>query len=222
MSQSDSTAGTLKFNRRAIRKKNLHDLILTLLTASQIGKLRARYAEGRENIAELSRISNCPPVLLYSILTPLWSKTPIKLRMLRLEKSVVLLRNRGMSEKKIAMELDIPIAVVREHGSHRFSERIAAQRPWYQLRAPKPKDPNVYEYDESTLPPTTRLGWQDGTLLDIPAAIKGRCPSCRCIVSLPCLACRVREDREKGLIPPISVDDEREEEEWLEPDLLFQ
>jgi len=211
-----------KPNRRTVRRKNLLELILSLLSPGQVRKLRARYAEGRSTIAELSRQSQCPPVLLYCILTPLWSKTPIKLRLLRIEKSVMLLKSQGLSEHKIAAQLKLPLAVVREHGSRRFSEQVMAERSWYHLRAPRPKDPNVLEYEESTLPPTTRLGWQDGALMDIPAAVKGRCPTCGHLVAIPCLACRVRADMANRTILPAGEYEETEDEEEMEPDLLFR
>jgi hypothetical protein len=202
-----------KPNRRAIRRRHLLDLILSLLTPQQIRRLRVRYAKGKENIAELSRISHCPPVLLYCVLTPLWSQTPVKLRLLRVEKQVTLLLNRGMSETRIATELKLPLAVVREHGAQRFGESVAAERPWYQLRAPKPKDPNLFEYDESTLPPTNP---------EIAAAKVGRCETCGHLVSLPCLACRVRADMTTRVIPPATESDEQDEDEYVEPDLLLR
>lgn len=201
-----------KPNRRAIRRRHLLDLILSLLAPQQIRRLRIRYAKGKETIAELSRLSRCPPVLLYCLVTPLWSQTPVKLRLLRIEKRVTLLRNQGLSEPRIAAELKLPVAVVREHGSQRFSERVAADRPWYQLRVPKPKDPNQIEYEESTLPPTSP---------EIPAARMGRCPTCGHLVSLPCLACRVRADMATRVIPPATEQDEPDEDEYIEPDLLF-
>ncbi len=90
-----------KPNRRAIRRRHLLELILSLLTPQQIRRLRVRYAKGRETIAELSRLSHCPPVLLYCVLTPLWSQTPVKLRLLRVEKQVTLLLHHGMTETRI-------------------------------------------------------------------------------------------------------------------------
>ena len=211
-----------KPSRRVVRRKNLLELILSLLSPSQVRNLRAGYAEGKMTIAELSRQSLCPPVLLYCILTPLWSKTPIKLRLLRVEKQVVLLKNHGLSERKIADRLKLPLSEIREHGSRRFSERVITKRPWYHLRAPRPKDPNVLEYEESTLPPTTRLDWQNGTLLDIPDALKGWCPTCGHLVTMPCLACRVRADMATRTIPRAEEYEDTEDEDDREPDLLFR
>jgi hypothetical protein len=205
-----------------MRRKNLLDLILSLLSPGQVRNLRAKFAEGTMTIAELSRRSLCPPVLLYCILTPLWSKTPVKLRLLRVEKQVVLLKRQKLSESKIAGQLKLPLSVVREHGSRQFSERVTAERPWYHLRAPRPKDPDILEYEESTLPPTLRIGWQDGMLMDIPAARKGVCPTCHHLVAMPCLACRVRADMATRTIPRAEEYEDAEESDGLEPDLLFR
>ena len=221
-SSSVQTPADTTPNKPSNRKKTLLGLILSLLSPNQIRKLRDRYTEGNITIAELSQMSECPPVLLYSILTPLWSKTAIKLRMLRLEKQVYLLRNKGYSTPQIALQLRVSESIVREHAEEQFSEGIYRYRPWYNDRSPKPRDPNELEYDEETLPPTSRLGWIDGMLTDIPAAIKGRCPICGHIVSLPCLACRVRQDIASRVIPKAEGIQETEEDEDREEVLLFR
>lgn len=192
-----------------------------MLSPTQIWKLRERYAEGRETIAEMSLATQCPPVLLYCALTPLWSKTAMKLRLLRLEKEVTLLSRSGWSVRKIARHLKRPERVIREYDDDRFSEAVYLQRSWYNDRAPRPRDPDELIYDEKTLPPTTRLGWQDGQLLDIPEERKGRCPTCGHLVSLPCLACRLRQDMELKRITPAEEFDPADEEDDIEPDLLF-
>lgn len=214
-------SGKLTSRKTANRKKALLRTILSLLTPAETWKLRARYAEGKETIAELSQISKCPPVLLYSILTPLYVRTVLKTRLIRVEKQVALLEQKGWSVRKIARELKLPEKTVRENSTERFIASVYADRPWYNDRAPKPSDPDELIYDEATLPPTARLGWTDGKLTDIPPDLKGRCPTCGCLVFLPCLACRVRRDMRLRTIPKAEECNSGDDEGDVEPDLLF-
>lgn len=208
--------------RTVTRRKTLLNLISERLTNAKIREYRDIYFQGRECIADLSQRVNCPPVLLYCSLTPLWSKTALKVRLLREEISILDLRDKGYSDSKIAETLNLPKATVKEHSDGRYSEETYIFRSWYTDRAPKPKDPNDIEYDESTLPPTSRLGWVDGALTDIPANRKGRCPDCGYIVSIPCHACRVRRDMStKNINRAVEYVFDGEEEEVQETDLLF-
>jgi len=207
--------------RAANNRKAVLSLILSLLSPNQVKKLRARYHLGTETIAELSQLSQCPPVLLYSILTPLWSQTPMKLRLLRVEKQVVLLRNEGYSNEQIAEQIKIPLATVLEHTDECFHPEMYLGRPWYHEKAPMPEDPNELVYDEATLPPTSRLGWMDNALTDIPEERKGRCPICGALCSLPCHACRVRHDMMMRSIPKVKEFDPADEEDEIEQDLMF-
>jgi len=204
------------------RKKSLLNLVLSLLSVRQVWKLRRRYAEGKQTIAELSQTSECPPVLLYCVLTPLWSRTALKLKMLRLETKIDALRHEGKSIRAITRLLKQPESIVREYSEKRFAGETCLVRPWYHERAPKPRDPNELFYDEETLPPTSRLGWIDGSLTDIPKEHKGRCPTCGHLVFLPCLACRVRQDMETKTIAKPQEHDDTEDENEREPDLLFR
>jgi len=207
--------------RTANQRKCLISLILSLLAPVQIRNLRKRYALGQETIAELSKLSQCPPVLLYSVLTPIKSQTPLKLRLLRVEKQVVLLQNEGWSNQQIAEKLNIPLASVREHTDACFQPEMYLARPWYHEKAPKPEDPNALIYDEATLPPTSRLGWTDNALTDIPEERKGRCPICGYLCSLPCHACRVKHDMMLRTIPKVTDFDPADEEDEVEEDLMF-
>ena len=209
--------------KMADSRRALLTIISSLLSNKQIRILQSIYAKGIESIAEIAQRTNCPPVLLYSVLTPLWNKTILKLRLIKVEKQVILLRNKGISDAEIAAQLKLDPEVVAEHSDGRFSPEAFANRPWYHDRAVKPKDPNDLEYEESTLPPTSRLGWKDDVLTDIPEHLKGRCPYCGHLVSLPCLACRLRKDmriRKINKAPAyVPVDDE--EDVPVEPELQF-
>jgi hypothetical protein len=207
----------MKPNRKAALKK----LILSLLTPREVWRLRECYRKGEDTIMELSRKSGCPPVLLYSVLTPLFSKTAIKLKMLRMEQKVYFLYRKGLRVSEIAKELNTTEQIVREYSEDQYEDKIALLRAWYNNRSPKPPDPNERIYDEATLPPTSRLGWSDGVLTDIPPDRKGRCPTCGAIVSLPCLACRVRADMRSGTIPPAEEYDDTLDEDVRDPDLSF-
>ena len=213
---------TVPSRKTAIRRKTLLKQILSLLSTRQIWKLRHRYAEGRESIAELARRSGCPPVLLYCVLTPLRSHTALKLRMLRIEMETDRLHAAGKSLRTIARTLRLPESVVAEYTDRRYADETYRTRPWYHERAPKPPDPNEWFYDEKTLPPTSRLGWTDGALTDIPKEHKGRCPTCGATVFLPCLACRVRHDMVTRTISPLEDYDDEADQEEREPDLLFR
>jgi len=216
------TMSTPSLRKTANRKKRLLELILSLLSSRQVWKLRNRYAQGRESIAELAQLSGCPPVLLYCVLTPIRSRTALKLKMLRIEIQVDRLRAEGKSLRTIARTLRLPEAVVAEHSDRRYANETYLARPWYHDRAPKPPDPNELLYDENTLPPTARLGWMDGALTDIPKENKGRCSTCGCLVFLPCLACRVRNDMAIRMIPKPEEHDDTQDHEEREPDLLFR
>jgi hypothetical protein len=207
--------------KAASQRKTLISLILSLLTPSQIDKLRARYSFGKETIAELSKISLCPPVLLYSVLSPVWVKTELKLRLLRAEKQVVLLHNKGYTNAQIAKETKLPLDTVQCHTDDRFHPEMFLARPWYHDKAPKPPDPNELIYDEASLPPVSRLGRTDGILTDIPEERRGWCPSCGHLVSMPCLACRVKRDMLLRQIPKAKEFDPAEEEDEIEPELMF-
>ena len=207
--------------RTAKQRKFLISLILSLLSPVQIRNLRKRYALGRETIAELAKLSHCPPVLLYSVLTPIKSQTPLKLRLLRVEKQVVLLQNEGYSNEQIAEKINISLASVLEHTDECFQTKMYLARPWYHEKADEPADPNELVYDEATLPPTSRLGWKDNELADIPEERKGRCPICGARCSLPCHACRVRHDMTLRPIPKVKDFDPAEEEDEVEEDLMF-
>jgi len=176
-----------------LRKKVLK-LITSLVSNKQARMLRASFAKGVEDIADLARRTNCPPVLLYVILTPLWSKTAMKLRLLGIEKKVIKLRDRGYSDAQIAKELQLPVKEISEHSDKRWSPETYESRHWYTDRAPKPSDPDELVYDEATLPPLHRIDVEHQNLYDIPHHLKGRCPNCGHLVSIPCLACRVRKD----------------------------
>ena len=208
--------------KMAESRKTLAAIISTLLSNKQIRILRASYARGVESIADLAQRTNCPPVLLYSVLTPLWNKTLLKLRLIKVEKQVYLLRNKGVSDEDIAVQLKLDLKTVSEHSDGRYSPEAYLNRPWYHDRAMKPKDPNDLEYDEATLPPTSRLGWNDDKLTDLPEGKSGRCPYCGHIVFLPCLACRLRKDmrRQKINRPPVYVSVDEEEED-VSPELMF-
>ena len=119
------------------RQRTLIKLVFSLLRDSQIMKLRTKYALGEHTIAELSRLSLCPPVLLYAVLTPLSTQTAMKLRMLRIEKQVTLLRNRGFTSRQIAARIPLPLRVVLEYTEHRFDDISYFLRPWYNDMAPK-------------------------------------------------------------------------------------
>ncbi len=207
--------------KTANRKKALSNLILSLLSPRQIWKLRSRYAEGRDSIADLAERAECPPVLLYCVLTPLWSKTALKLKLLRVEIKVEELRAQGRSIRAIAEILQLPESDIAEHADRRYASETYLVRPWYHDRAPRPVDPNELLYDEETLPPTSRLGWIDDRLTDIPKEQKGRCPTCGHLVFLPCLACRVRHDMATKTIPKAPEYDDAEDREEREPELLF-
>lgn len=202
-------------------KRNLQELILSLLSPHEIWSLRRVYFQGRETIAELSRRSHCPPVLLYAILTPVWSKTAEKLRMLRIESRVVPLYVQGWGLRRIAHALKLPERTIREYTVDLHAERTCKARPWYFDRAPKPPDPNELIYDEDTLPPTSRLEWQNNQLNEIDEKRKGRCPDCGRLMYLPCLPCRLQRDMKRGNIPRAPEFDPADEEDEVEPDLLF-
>ena len=209
-------------NKTALQKKALLELILLLLSPKQVHKLREAYAEGKDTIAELSQRSGCPPVLLYSVLTPLWAKTALKLRLFRIERQVVSLKNKGLSDTQIAKQLKLSIDIVNEHSDKQYEESTYQLRPWYTDRAPRPRGPNDLEYDEDTLPPTSRLGWMDGMLTDIPAAVKGRCETCGRLVFMPCLECRVKRDMQiRTISSATEFLPEDEEDGVVEDDLLF-
>ena len=124
------------------------------------------------------------------------------------------------AEKRLDLEWKLPVD--REHGEKQFSDETFLIRPWYHERAPRPRDPNELLYDEKTLPPTSRLGWIDGSLTDIPKEQKGRCPTCGHLVFLPCLACRVRRDMATKTIATPQEHDDAEDGDEREPDLLFR
>jgi hypothetical protein len=209
--------GRAKPDRKAALKK----LILTLLTPREVWRLRDRYNQGEETIMDLSQKSGCPPVLLYSVLTPLRNKTAIKLRMLRLEQRIYFMVRKGLRTSEIAKELNLEERVVREYSEDQYEPAVVLMRAWYNDRHPKPPDPNEVVYDERTLPPTSRLGWSDGVLTDIPPERKGRCPTCGHMVSLPCLACRVREDMRTHRLPAVEEYDDSADDDIREPELLF-
>lgn len=202
-------------------KRKLQELILALLTPKEVWSLRTAYSRGRETVAELSQRSHCPPVLLYCILTPLSTKTAMKLRMLRLESQIVPLFVRNQGVRKIAKALNLPERTVREYTTELFSAKTCELRPWYFQRAPKPPDPNELVYDEDTLPPTSRLEWQNNQLNEIDEQRKGRCPECGRMMYLPCLPCRLLRDMEQRDIPRAEEFDPTDEEDDIEPDLLF-
>jgi hypothetical protein len=208
---------TKNFDRKAALKK----LILLLLSPREVWKLRDEYVKGEDTIMELSCKSGCPPVLLYSILTPLYSKTAIKLKMLRTEHRVEALVRKGLRVSEIAKELNLPEQTVREYSEDRYEDRVALLRSWYNDRSPKPPDPDELIYAEPTLPPTSRLGWTDGALTDIPDERKGRCPTCGHLVSLPCLACRVREDMGKRPVTKAPEHDDSVDEDFIKKPALF-
>lgn len=207
--------------KKSNRKKTLLKLVLSLISARQVWKLRNRYSGGDITIAELSRLAACPPVLLYCVLSPLKIRTAMKLKMLRLEMRIDAMRAAGKSVRTIARTLKLPESVVREYADDLFGDATCKIRPWYHDRAPKPPDPNELNYDPETLPPTSRIGWTDGALTDIPKEHKGRCPICGHQVFLPCLACRVRHDMEQRKIATAEEYDPADEDEDIEPDLLF-
>ena len=207
--------------RTARNKRNLRALILSLLTPQEIWNLRKRYALGKETIMEMAKRSHCPPVLLYCVLTPLYSKTAMKLRMLRIESRVVPLYARAWSVRKIAKLLKIPEREIREYTVDLYSESTVRVRPWYHDRAPRPVDPNEILYDEGTLPPTSRLDWQNNQLSEIDEKRKGRCPECGRMMYLPCLPCRIQRDLIRGIIPKAAEFDPADEEDEVEPELLF-
>jgi hypothetical protein len=221
---SRSVAAVARPGKLNNRRKSLLSLILQLLSPRQVRKLRARYNLGRETVAELSQISGCPPVLLYSLLTPLWSRTAEKLRLLRQETRTGSLHRQGFSSEEIADRLSLPVPTVREHLEERFSVSVFLARPWYNDRAPDPEDRDTALYEESTLPPTSRLGWRDGSLTDLPPEVSGRCCVCGCrgyVHEGRCLACRVRMDMAERKIPHAAEVSDEEEKEEREPDLLF-
>jgi hypothetical protein len=203
------------------RKGALKKLILSLLTPREVWRLRSRYTQGDDTIMELSRKSGCPPVLLYSILTPLYSKTAIKLKMLRIEQRVYFLVREGLRLRDIAKRLDMTEQAIREYSEDQYEDKVALLRSWYNDRSPKPSDPNELVYAEDTLPPTSRLGWSDGVLTDISDDRKGRCPTCGYLVSLPCHACRVREDMKKRSIPHAEECDDSRDDEAVREELFF-
>jgi hypothetical protein len=62
--------------QRADRYKlAIKTMILSQLPPARIREIRREYLSGRETIAEYSQRTGVPPVLLWSLLTPLFEKT---------------------------------------------------------------------------------------------------------------------------------------------------
>jgi hypothetical protein len=203
------------------RKSALKKLILSLLTPREVWKLRDSYQNSNDTIMMLSQKSGCPPVLLYSVLTPLYTKTAIKLKMLRMESKVYLLLRKGHRLSEVARLLNTTEQIIREYSIDQYEDAVVLMRAWYNDASPKPPDPNELIYDESTLPTTSRIGWTSSSLTDIDSAHKGRCPTCGYLVSMPCHACRVREDMKNRKIPHAQEYDDKDDDEFKEPDLFF-
>lgn len=203
------------------RKSALKKLILSLLTPREVWKLRDHYLSSDDTIMALSQRSGCPPVLLYSILTPLYTKTAIKLQMLRMESKVYLLLKKGYRISEVARMLGTTEQTVREYSDYQYDDSVVVKRAWYNDSSPKPPDPDDVQYDETDLPTTSRLGWTDNQLSDIPKERKGRCPTCGHLVWLPCHACRVREDMKNHKLPTAKEYKDTDDDDFREPELFF-
>lgn len=182
------------------QKRQLDRLIRSILSVERIKALRIRYSSGKETVAELSQAEGCLPVLLYAVISPPHIRLPYKLRNIPVEQRVQELFSLNIPDTEIAARLGIAKEVVVINSSGRFAHAAYSARTWYNDKAQGPKDPNFLEYDENTLPPTSRLGWVQDSLTDLPPDSTGRCPTCGKVVFLPCLECRVKEDMQKRKI----------------------
>jgi hypothetical protein len=206
-------------------KKAIHVTILSQLDVPRVRELRAEYASGRESIAELSQRTDVPPVLVWSLLTPLFEKTHIKHKLLHLETQIRALWTKGVSLAEIAKVLRIQEAEVVNYTTEQFSEKMYRLRPWYADRkiVLDPMERRWNEFmREDKLPPASRLGWKPGELMPIEADKLGRCPICGEMVHMPCYACTLKEFLKHHTVPHADEVKDIEEVDEILPDLMFR
>ena len=202
----------------------IKETILSVLSAVRVRELRAEYASGKESIADISQRTGVPPVLLWSLLTPLYEKTHIKHKLLRLETQIHAMWAKGVSPAIIAKTLRILESEVANYTTEQFSEKMFRLRPWYVDR------PFVLDATESRwnalmgdkLPPASRLGWKPGELLAIDPDKLGRCPICGMMVHMPCYACALKEFLKHNTLPEAEEARDIEDADEVLPDLMFR
>ena len=205
-------------------KAAIKETILSVLSAARVRELRAEYAEGKESIADLSQRTGVPPVLLWSLLTPLFEKTHLKHKLLRLETQIHAMWAKGIPLAAMAKTLKILESDVLNYTTEQFSEQMFRLRPWYADR------PLVVDATESrwnalmgdTLPPASRLGWKQGELLGIDADKLGRCPICGQMVHMPCYACALKEFLKHNTLSQAEDAKDIEDADEVLPDLMFR
>jgi hypothetical protein len=205
-------------------KAAIKETILSLLTIPRVRELRAEYAGGKESIADLSQRTDVPPVLLWSLLTPLYEKTHIKHKQLRLETQIRALWTKGIAPAEIARRLKILESAVANDTTEQFSEKMFRLRPWYADR-PFVVDAMESRWNElmgDKLPPASRLGWKPGELLPIEESKIGRCPICGEMVHMPCYACTLKEFLKHHTLPQAEETKDIEDGDETLPDLMFR
>jgi hypothetical protein len=180
---------------------------------------------GKESIAEFSQRTSVPPVLLWSLLTPLYEKTHVKHKQLCLETQIRTLWAKGVSTAEIAKTLKILESEVVNYTTEQFSEKMYRLRPWYADRKIV-LDPMTRRWNEfmgeDKLPPASRLGWKPGELMPIEEDKLGRCPICGEMVHMPCYACTLKEFLKHHTVPHADEVKDIEEVDDILPDLMFR
>ena len=201
----------------------IKSLILSRISVSRAREGRKEYLRGKETIAELSARLDIPPVLLWTVLTPLYDRTQAKYRHLRMETAIYTRWTKGDPIAEIARQLQISEEEVANYTSERFSERAFALRPWY-------KDRHLLDIEDeeqwvaatgAILPPASRVGQIAGELTGIVEEKLGRCPTCGKKVHMPCYACWLRDYLKNHKVPKAQEVEDDEEEELL-PSLMFR
>jgi hypothetical protein len=211
------------------RKRQLANLIGELLTQSHIRKIQAEYSKGQLAIMQISQTMGVPPVLVYGVVTPIHIALGYKLREIPIETRINTLWKQGYTIGDMVTKLRLPSEVIYQHSFGRYSEDVLLMRKWYMQCYNRYTHSEITTYEETSLPPTSRLGWvasngdASSKLRDVEEATIGRCPICGNKVYLPCLACRTREDIKNKVVPqqlPVNEYEEEEQAELRKP-LLF-
>jgi hypothetical protein len=186
-------------------KRRLGDLVRSLLSDAGIRRLRAEYSRGACTVMLLSQQTGVPPVLLYSVVSPIHIGLKYKLEEVPIEAAVDALWKTGVDFVGMTDRLCLPRDIIYRNSFGRFSADTISMRKWYNDYYQVYTSSDTVIYGEDTLPPTSRLGWTvgraDGGLRDVQEGTIGRCPICGNRVYLPCLACRLRADMQDKTFP---------------------
>jgi hypothetical protein len=193
----------------------LKALVASRLNEQRLQKLRNIYAKGTLTIVALSKLTDVPPVLTYSAVTPVRLQTKYKIKSLKVENNIERLLRQSVSALAIKTELKLPLATILLFTKNKFSTYAEVKRGWYSLKYRfREEELDVFEFREETLPPAVKLGMNDSLSSD--AENVHRCGRCGTLNYIPdeftlCLACRTRLILETHQFPELPPDMSEEE-----------